>query len=225
MHKFLIFFLVGFCSFGQANAQTPKDSIRVMGYVKAMLHLDKKYDQHKTKAARRKAFDSVVANMPDGDKATEDDKAKAFKIVDAYISASKGKKVAVKVSDKDKKDIEKILTDANQKKTTGMQAMQGEAERIKSMSYSEYKAFVSQNGQIPFKESDIQKAFNDLHKDDGKQVAITPDAPQPMNYIQAIDILNNPKEHTYQEFKTAVLYLKPNLTEPEIQKMWHKSKK
>jgi hypothetical protein len=92
------------------------------------------------------------------------------------------------------------------------------------MSYAEYKAFVTQNGQIPLPESDIQKAYNALHKNDGKQVKISPQTIQPMNYVQAIDILRNPKKYTYKEFSAALHFIKPEVTEVEIKKAWKKSK-
>ena len=88
-----------------------------------------------------------------------------------------------------------------------MQAMMGEVSRIQNMSYSEYKNFVTQNGQIPLKEVDIKKAYNQMHKNDGKAVTITAQDMQKakqLTVVEAVDIIQNPNKHSYNEFKAAL---------------------
>jgi len=210
--------------FGVATAQQPQESDMPVtkDLINAYRDYFKDYDPLAPESVRKARFNKIVDK--ENPNLSEADRQRAFKIVDAYIRADKGYPVDYQIPEKDKKEIENMLNDAEQKKATGMDAMLGETERFKNMSYSEYKAFVTQNGQIPLSESDIQNAYNKLHKNDGRQVKISPQSTQPMNYVQAIDILRNPKKHTYSEFNAAMRFIKPEVTEAEIKEAWKKAK-
>ena len=209
--------------FGVATAQQPQksDMSATKDLINAYMDYFKDYDPLAPESVRKARFNKIVDK--ENPNLSAADRQRAFKIVDTYIRADKGYPVDYQIPEKDKKELEKMLNDAEQKKASGMDAMQGEVGRIKNMSYGEYKAYVTQNGEIPLPESDIQKAYNALHKNDGKQVPVSPQSTQPMNYVQAIDILRNPKKHTYSEFSAAMHFIKPEVTEAEIKEAWKKA--
>ncbi len=225
MFRLVIFLLLSFCFIEQNYAQPVQqinktDIDLTKDLVKSYMLYFKDYDPLAPISHRKARFNHIVDQ--ENPNLSKSDRERAFKIVDAYIRADKGLPVDYKISDKDKKSMEELLGDAQQKQADGMKTMKGEVYRIKNMSYSEYKNFVSQNGQIPYKESDIQKSYNKLHQNDGKQVKVTADKPQPMNYIQAIDILRNPKKHSYDEFSKAMRFIKPEISDEDIKKAWEK---
>jgi len=209
--------------FGVATAQqAQKTDISITkDLINVYMDYFKDYDPLAPESVRKARFNKIIDK--ENLNLSAADRQRVFKIVDAYIRADKGYPVDYQIPEKDKKEIEKMHKDAEQKKASGMDAMLGEAERYKNMSYSEYKAFVTQNGQIPLPESDIQNAYNQLHKDDGKQVQVSKQSTQPMNYVQAVDILRNPKKHTYSEFSAAMRFIKPEVTEAEIKEAWKKN--
>jgi len=221
--KRIIVLIIGLF-FGVAPAQQPQksDMSVTKDLINAYMDYFKDYDPLAPESVRKARFNKIVDK--ENPNLSAADRQHAFKIVDAYIRADKGYPVDYQIPEKDKKELEKMRNDAEQKKASGIDAMQGEVGRIKSMSYSEYKAFITQNGQIPLPESDIQKAYNVLHKNDGNQVKLSLQASQSMNYVQAIDILRNPKKHTYSEFSTAMHFIKPEVTEAEIKEAWKKAK-
>ena len=98
--------------------------------------------------------------------------------------------------------------------------MYNKVQSIQEMSYEQYKNYITKNGSIPLPEQEIQKAFNQMHQKDGKQVTVTKS--NKMDAIKAVDVLQNPKKYDYATFKKALLFIKPTLSEQEIQKAWKK---
>ena len=192
---------------------------------KKLMEFDEQFDNGAPESLKKAKFDEFVDEL--SPELSKEDRKKAYDVVNWYIKASKGQKTEIHLSEEQQKQIEQMLKDAERKKQAGLQAAMGKVQELKNMSYSEFKAYISQNGEIPLPEADIQKAYNQLHKDDGKHVKITK---QPVrnkidNPIVAINIINNPDKHSYQEFKMALKFLKPEISEEDIQKIWKKTKK
>ena len=222
MKKFLILFSLLFL--GQIQAQRPTNRDKVKDIFAAYMDYFKEYDPLAPEPVRKAKFNKIVDK--ENPHLSQADREKAFKIVDAYIRADKGLDTDYKISEKDKQLINNMFADAEKQKEQGMQAMMGEVVRYKNMSYSEFKQFVTQNGQIPAKETDIKKAYNQMHKTDGKAIAITPADEQKsnkLNQIEAIDILREPNKHTFAEFKAAMKLLKPDISDEDIRKNWEKA--
>ena len=222
MKKLIIIFSLLFLA--KIQAQQPQiNQNNLQDIIKSYIDYFDEYDPLAPEAVRKAKFNKVVnKENPNLSKA---DREKAFKIVDAYIRADKGLDPGIQISDQDKQIIQNMLNDAQQQKDKGMQAMMGEVNRIQNMSYSEYKNFVTQNGQVPLKEIDIKKAYNQMHKNDGKAVAITEQDKQKakqLTIVEAVDIIQNPDKHSYSEFKAAMKLIQPNVSDKDIQKTWKK---
>jgi len=226
MKKVILLILIAI-SINMSLAQQPssvhKTSLGEM--LKAYEDYSKEYDPLAPISVRKARFNDIVNK--ENPALSKSDRDKAFSIVDAYIRADKGLPIETKISEKDKKEIENMLAEANRKKEVGMNALKGEVNRYKKMSYSEYKTFITQNGQIALPEKEIRKAYNNLHKDDGKQVSVNGNYKKTtvQNQMEAIDILRHPEKHTYSEFQSAFLFLKPDTPETEIRKAWENKRK
>ncbi len=221
MKTIIIFSLIFLAKVQAQQSQINQNNLQAI--IKAYIDYFDEYDPLAPEAVRKAKFNKVVnKENPDLSKA---DREKAFKIVDAYFRADQGLDPGYRISDEDKKLIQNMLKDAEKQKQKGMQAMMNEVSRYKNMSYEEYKNFVTQNGQIPYKEEDIKKAYNQMHKNDGKAVTLTPADTQKskqLNQMEAIDILREPKKHGFDEFKAAMKLLQPGISDEDIQKSWNK---
>ncbi len=220
MKKVLFFIFIGLLmqiSFAQQPQEVDKQNFKDV--VQAYMDYFQEYDPLAPESVRKAKFNEIVNK--ENPNLSLSDREKAYTIVDAYIRADKGLETTIEISDDDQKFIENLLTDAENQKQAGMQAMISEVNRYKNMSYAEYKASVTQNGQIPLPESEVQKAFNVMHKEDGKQVQVTTDSPK-MDIVQAIDIINKPATHTFSEFRAAMLFINKDIPDDEIKKAWAK---
>jgi hypothetical protein len=204
--------------FGVVSAQQPQksDLKLTQDLINSYMIYFKSYETLPSEVERKAKFNDIIDK--ENPSLSKTDRERAFKIVDSYIRADKGELLDFNLSDADKATIQNIISEAQQKEAMGMQGMQTEVNRIQNMTYSEYKAFVTQNGQIPLNESDIQKAYNKLHENDGKQIKVSKDQPQHMNYVQAMDILRNPKN--YNEFSKAMRFINPSISEEDIEQAW-----
>ncbi len=204
-------------------AQDPVRQENLQDIIRAYMEYFDEYDPMAPEQIRKAQFNKVIdQENPD---LSPEDRQKAFKIVDAYIRADKGLDPGLEISEEDRQTIKELWEDAEKKKETGIQAMLGEVARYQNMSYDEFKQFITQNGQIPYHEADLKKAYNEMHRNDGKQVEITPEDMQEkhqMNELEAVDVIREPDKHTYDEFRTAMKVLKPGLSEEEIQQYWQK---
>jgi len=226
MKKVILLILIGI-SINMSLAQQPSSILETnLGeMLKAYEDYFKEYDPLAPISVRRTRFNDIVNK--ENPNLSKSDREKAFSIVDAYIRADKGLPVETKISEQDQKEIENMLAEAKEKKEVGVKAMMGEVNRYKKMSYSEYKTFITQNGQILLDEIEIRKAYNAMHKNDGKQVPINGNFKKTkvQNQMEAVDILQHPEKHTYAEFRSAILFLKPDIPETEIRKIWESKKK
>ncbi len=183
----------------------------------------KEYDPLAPEPVRKVKFNKIVDKQ--NSHLSQADREKAFKIVDAYIRADKGLNTDYKISEKDKQLISNLFASAEKQKEQGMQAMMSEVARYKNMSYSEFKNFITRNGQIPVKEADIKNTYNQMHKTDSKSVTVTAQDKQKtkqLTIIEAVDILQNPNKYNYTEFKAAMKLVQLNVSDEDIQKAWQK---
>ncbi len=193
---------------------------QTMLVVKKLIELDEQYDKGAPESVKKAKFNEYVDQL--NPNLSQADRNKAYDIVNVYISGSKGQKTDISLSEKQSEEIRQMLQNATQKKDAGMQVLEAKMAELKVMSYAEYKDYVTQNGQISLPETDIQKSYNQLHKDDGKQVKVTSEKPSNKidNPIIAMDIIQNPDKHTYKEFQAAIKFLKPDVTDDEVKKLW-----
>ena len=185
---------------------------------KKLMEFDEQFDNGAPESLKKAKFDEFVDEL--NPELSKEDRKKAYDVVNWYIKASKGQKTDIRLSEEQQQQVEQMLEEAEQKKEAGLDAVYGKMAELKTMSYSEFKAYVTQNGEIPLPEADIQKSYNQLHKDDGKQVTVTPaDNTKIDNPVVAIDIVNNPEKHSYSEFRAALKFLDPNISDEEIKKV------
>ncbi len=224
MKQLLFIFII--LVFNTLNAQnTSKLSFKqTMVVAQKLMKYYNQYENGASESVKIAKFNEYINQV--NPNLSQADRKKAFRIVNAYIESSKGKTIDMQLTQEQKQQVERMLQETAQKKQEGMHAMHEKMQDIKNMSYSEYKNFATQNGQIPLPEADIQKAYNQMHQNDGKKVKVTAKTTITKidNPVVAIEIVRHPKKHTYQEFKIAMKYLKPDISEEEIQKIWNKNK-
>ncbi len=221
-----IFIFLSLLFLGQTQAQQKINQDNLQDVFSAYMDYFKEYEPLAPEPVRRAKFNKIVNKQ--NPNLSQADREKAFKIVDAYIRADKGLDMDYKISDQDKQLIKDLFADAEKQKEQGIQAMMGEVSRFQNMSYSEFKNFITQNGQLPLKEIEIKKAYNQMHKNDGKAISITAADEQKskqLNQIEALDILREPGKHSFSEFKAAMKVLKPDISDEEIKEYWKKINK
>lgn len=212
LNLLFILFFISF-SFAQEPIKTEKPKELFQAYISYF----KQYDPLAPESVRKAKFNEIVNK--ENPNLSKEDRNRAYTIVDAYIRADKGDDISeFQLQESDIHFIENLYNDANKLKEKGMQAMYNKVQSIQEMSYEQYKNYVTQNGSIPLPEEEIQKAFNQMHQKDGKQVAVIQS--DKMDANKAIDILRNPEKYDYATFKKAMLFLKPTLSEQEIQEAW-----
>ncbi len=197
---------------------------QTMQAVQILISFDEQFDNGAPESLKKAKFNEFV-NQLYPEMSTED-REKAYKVVNWYIKASKAQKTSINTNADWQKQMEAMINEADDKKEQGMQALNVQIQKLKNMSYSEYKSYVTNNGEIYLPENEIQQAYNQMHKNDGKQVPVTPvDKTKITNPIQAIEIIEHPEKHTYNEFKSAMRFLSPDISDEEIKHTWDKLKK
>jgi hypothetical protein len=228
MNKITLIISLFFLSFFNLQAQNNNQKLsqeQVQILVQKMMNYYEQYDNGAPESVKKAKFNEYVDEVnPNLSKA---DREKAYVIVNAYIMADKGQSPNLKISDEKAAELQKMLQNAKDKQQQGLEAMYQKVAKIKQMSYSEYRDYVTQNGQVYMDENQIRKAYNEMHKDDNKRVAMQKETSSVKinNAVQAIDIVKHPEKHTFAEFKAAMKFLKPNVTDEEINKVWEHRKK
>jgi len=193
---------------------------QAMTAAKKLMEFDEQFDNGAPESLKKAKFDEFVDEL--NPELSKEDRKKAYDVVNWYIKASKGQKADIHLSEEQQQQVEQMLEEAQQKKEAGLQAVSGQMQALKKMSYTDFKAYVTQNGDILLPEADIQKAYNQLHQNDGKQVKVTPANKAKIdNPVTAIDIIEHPEKHTYSEFRSAMKFLDPNMSEEDIKNMWN----
>jgi len=225
--KKTIIILIFLLSAGIITAQNndkPLSNEQALSAAKKLMEFDEQFDNGAPESLKKAKFNEFVDEV--NPELSEEDRKKAYDVVNWYIKASKGQKTDIQLNEEQQKQLEQMLNETEQKKEAGMQVLNAKMQELKNMSYSEYKNYVTQNGEIYLPENEIQKAYNQLHKDDGKQVKLTPvNKTKIDNPMTAIDIIEHPEKHTYNEFRSAMKFLDPDINEEDIKKVWNSIEK
>lgn len=208
--------------------------------VKKLINYYDSYENGSPESLKKAKYNDAVDEMSGGT-ATQKDKNDAYKIIDAYIKADTKKSTDTggdsndtdADSDQDsgidlginQQEMEDMANDAQQQAEQGQQFAEEAVNNLMNMSYAEYESYILVMNPLLCRK-DIQKSYNQMHQNDGKHVSVDPNCEESkmQKQMKAIDILNHPKEHTYSQYRSAILFLSPNTSESEIRAAWNKSK-
>jgi hypothetical protein len=223
--KTLIGILILFLNINSATAQktdshtlTPEQSMIV---AKKLMSFYQQYENGAPESLKKAKFNEYINEVNPA--LSNDDRKKAYIIVNAYISASQDKKVDYILTDKQNDELENLLNQYNKKQKEGEQALNTKINEIKTMNYDEYKNYVTQNGEIMIPENEIIKSYNQLHQNKKKDTLIQ--QKRSLTPMKAIDILRQPQNYSFKEFKSAMNILKPEVSDDEIKNIWNKINK
>jgi hypothetical protein len=222
---YIIFILLPFLTTQAQNNPQQLSQEQIQTVVRKLMKFYDQYDNGAPESLKKAKFNEYVNEV--NSTLSEADRNKAYTIVNAYIMADKGQSGGLNIPDEKAAELEKMLQNAHDKQQQGLEATYQKVAQIKQMSYSEYHNFVTQNGKIYIDENEIRQAYNKMHKNDNKKVELQKETSptQITNAVQAIDIINHPDKHTFAEFKAAMKFLKPDVTDEDINKVWkHKNK-
>ena len=199
----------------QGNGATP-DEIN-----KAMLKLINYYESYEdgsTPAQQQAKFDKAFEEMTGG-KASSKDYNVAFTIVDAYIKSDRNPSINTQ-NQRSTNDLIKKTDEYKQAEKTINQGF----NNLMSMSYPEFENTVLK--MQPNKgRREVKETYNKMHKNDGKQVAITAAddelTPQ-QQMLWAVKVIENPEN--YEEFVKAAKILDPKVIDDKLRKAWEKAK-
>jgi type III secretory pathway component EscR len=223
---FLLVLLIYTCSQAQNENQHLSEK-QVSMLVQKMMQFYQQYDKGAPESLKKAKFNEYVNQVNPA--LSEEEREQAYVIVNAYIMADKGEAVDLGITDEEKQELQGMFEQAAEQQQTGNEAAMQKVAELKQMTYNEYRDYVTQNGQLYIDENEIRKAYNAMHSDDKqRQVALEEQEGKPVkvdNTVQAIDIVNNPGKYTYEEFRQAVKFLKPQATDEEINQIWSQRKK
>ncbi len=185
---------------------------------KSLMNYYQKYEENTSDKDKKKAFDKAVDDMSEGE-ATQNDKDKAFKLIDAYIKAdntpvqphSAGRKVKLE-------DQPEIKRQAQQQFNTAK-------NELLNLSYKEFEARIWIIKPMASKR-EIKESYNQLHKNDGRSVSITAaDDELTKTQIQVNALNQMEAAKTYEEYSNAIKILMPNASEKDMRKAWEELKR
>mgnify|MGYP001347526848 CR=1 FL=1 len=178
------------------------------------------YEDGSTESQRRAKHDNAIDAMSRG-AANSQDKNDAYKIIDAYIKADKDPG-ANHAGEQQGSPDDAIKQTEEYKKAE--KAINNGMTNLMNMSYPEFEKTVLQL-QPNSSRREIKETYNKMHKNDGKQVAITAAddelTPQ-QQMLWAVKAIENPKN--YEEFVKAAKILDPKVSDEKLKKGWEKYK-
>lgn len=199
----------------QGNGATPDEINKAMF---KLINYYESYEDGSTPAQQQAKFDKAFEEMTGG-KASSKDYNDAFKIVDAYIKSDRNPSVNTQ-NQHSTNDLIKKTDEYKQAEKTINQGF----NNLMSMSYPEFEKTVLK--MQPNKgRREVKETYNKMHKNDGKQVAITASddelTPQ-QQMLWAVKVIENPEN--YEEFVKAAKILDPKVTDEKLRKAWEKAK-
>ena len=211
----------------QTQTQTQSSSLDTTLQNKVMKFIEfvDSYDDGCPESLKKDKYNEML-NLFVGDVGTVKERADAYKIIDAYIKADKAleKGEVAPPAANQQQTFEELVKNTDEYKQ-GEELMQQQYAAFMNMSYPEFEKMVLRINPATGKK-EIKQAYNEMHKTDGKQVAITP-ADNEMTELQkqmcAIETLKNP--NNYAEFCKAAKILKPKITNEELNSLWNKRDK
>ena len=214
MKNIILLLTIILSGFFATNAQIP-DSLKLKGdEIKQVQSLFDYYETYEKNTSEKEKKDALNKFIDDTDATiTDKEREDVFKVVDFYINADQ---------DNSDKPID-INVDVNEALEIEKQAEEhfnDAKNQLMNMSYPEYSEFIKKASPL-YTEKEIKESYNALHKNDEKHVNIVAgdnEKTKEMKQVDAFLILENPKN--YQEFRSAILFLKPDAKEDEIRKAW-----
>ncbi len=220
MKHFLVFVIAFVSLAGTINAQQV-DSLQ--NQVMKLLKYYESYDNGSPESLKKAKYNDAVDEISAGT-ATEKDKTDAYKIIDAYIKGDKALEQKTAPKDENKESFDEMIQNTDEVQQT-IKLMEQQQSKFMNMSYSEFEKTMLNVNPVAGKK-EMKQAYNQLHKNDGKQVAISEkdnEMTETQKQVWAFDVLNNPKN--YEEFRKACKILNPDFPEDEIKKGWNKRDK
>lgn len=215
---FLFSFSIAFAQENNTQNNTSLDTLQTQ--VMKLIEYYETYEGDNPEADKKAKYDAAVDEISGGT-ASEQDKEEAFKIIDAYIQADKAIGQDQSQQTGNSQSFEEAV-ESTEEAQTGLEYLDQQKSMLMQMSYPEFEAYILESNPVSTKK-DVKIAFNEMHKDDGKQVAIT-EADEEMSEAEklmwAFETIENPQN--YEEFKKAYKILKPEATDTEIQEAWAK---
>lgn len=223
-NKFLlILVLVTSFTFAQVNkSQTvdrkATDSINFT--VSKLMEFYDSYEDGSPESLKKAKFNKAVDALP-GSNVSKKDKADAYQIVNAYIKGDKALEQDNSQKNKTHEGLDDAINNTNEAKEA-QKFIEQQKDMFTQMSYSEFEAYII-NISPGIGKKEIKTAYNELHKNDGKQVLITSeDEEMTETQLQmwALETLQNPKN--CEDFRKAIKVLKIQMPEIEIEKVCKK---
>jgi len=222
MKTIIVILLATFLIIPLAKAQsTPQVSQSLDSLQNTVLKLMKFYDSYddgSPESLKKANYNNAVDEISGGT-ATQSDKDAAYKIIDAYIKGDKALEQNSEQQEDGDDDFDEVVGNTDEAKAA-MNYVNQQMSALQNMSYSEFENYVEKASPFVSK-SDIKRAYNEMHKSDGKQVSISnkdEEMTEAQKQMWAFDVLNNPKN--YEEFCKAMKMLKPEITESELKAAW-----
>lgn len=208
----------------KAQTQSSLTDTTLQSKVMKFIEFVDAYDDGSPESLKKDKYNEML-NLFVGDAGTAKERADAYKIIDAYIKADKAlEKGEVAPSTAPQQQTFEELVKSTDEYKQGEELMQQQYAAFMNMSYPEFEKMVLSISPANGKK-EIKQAYNEMHKADGKQVAISP-ADNEMTELQkqmwAIEVLKNPAD--YAEFCKAAKMLKPEITDEELNEAWSKYK-
>jgi hypothetical protein len=215
----------GFAKISQAQTtpQVPQSLDSLQNKVMKLMQFYDSYDDGSPESLKKAKYNDAV-NEISGGTATQSDKDQAYKIIDAYIKGDKALEQNSEKKEKTDNDFNEAIGNTDEAKAA-MNYVNQQASALQNMSYSEFENYVEKASPFVSK-TEVKRAYNALHKSDGKQVSISTkdeEMTDAQKQMWAFDVLSNPKN--YEEACKALKILKPEITESELKAAWAKRNK
>lgn len=219
--KHILLFVLAFISFaGTINAQQP-DSLQ--NQVLKLMKYYESYDNGSPESLKKANYKDAVHEIT-GETASQKEIDESYQIIDWYIKGDKAITNDDNNSPSNEESFDEFIENTNEAKAA-INYLNQQKGMLQNMSYSEFEDFVEKASPFANK-SDIKKAYNEMHKNDGKQVPISnrdKEMTEAQKQMWAIDVLNNPK--SYKDFAKACKIMNQKITDKEIQEVWDKRDK
>ncbi|WP_299524043.1 hypothetical protein [uncultured Lutibacter sp.] len=219
-NRFLIILvLVTSFTFAQVNT-TPKenkearDSINFK--VSKLMEFYESYEDGSPESLKKAKFNKAADALSEGS-ISKKDKADAYQIVNAYIKGDKALEQDKSVEKNEDESLNETLEKTEEVKEA-QKFLDQQKAMFTQMSYSEFEAYILKISPGTGKK-EIKTAYNELHKNDGKEVSITSEDEEMTEaqlQLWAIETLQNPK--SCADYRKAINILKIQMPESEIQK-------
>jgi len=207
----------------QSTPQVPQSLDSLQNQVTKLMKYYESYNNGSPESLKKANYKDAVKEITKGT-ATQKEIDESYKIVDWYINGDKAIGKDDESPRPDSEDFDEYIENTDEAKAA-INYLNQQKGMLQKMSYSEFESFALQANPAANK-AEIKKAYNALHKTDGKQVSIS-GKDQEMTEMQkqmwAFDILNNPKN--YEDFKKACKVMNPNISDSKIKNAWDSQNK